>query len=262
RHAGILRVDHVMGLHRFFWVPRGMTAREGTYVGYPAEELYAVLTLESNRHGARIVGEDLGTVPPYVRPEMARHGLSRMFVVQFGLSPDPAKALRPVPAESLACVNTHDMPTFASFWGGLDIDDRIDLGLLDEEGAGKERGRRLQVKTALSSFLRRKGWLGENQPGGQAALAASLSYLAASKAGIVFANLEDLYGETHPQNVPGTWKERPNWIRKARHGFEAFREMPGVIRILQEVARLRRGEGARPGGPRGQESEPTREEVG
>ena len=262
RHAGILRIDHVMGLHRFFWVPKGMTAREGTYVGYPAEEFYAVLTLESHRNGVRVVGEDLGTVPPYVRPAMAKHGLSRMFVVQFGLSPDPAKALRPVPAESLACVNTHDMPPFASFWGGMDIDDRIELGLLDEEGAGKERERRLHVKTALSSFLRRKGWLGENQPGGQAALAASLSYLAASKSGMVFANLEDLYGETHPQNVPGTWKERPNWLRKARHGFEAFREMPDVIRALREVDRFRKGEKERPGSPRGQESEPTREEVG
>lgn len=262
RHAGILRIDHVMGLHRFFWVPRGMTAREGTYVGYPPEELYAVLTLESQRNGVRIVGEDLGTVPPYVRPAMARHGLSRMFVVQFGLSPDPAKALRPVLAESLACVNTHDMPTFASFWGGLDIDDRIELGLLDEEGARKERGRRLRMIKALSSFLRSKGWLGENHPGAQAALAACLSYLAASKAGVVIANLEDLYGETHPQNVPGTWKERPNWLRKARHGFEAFREMPDVIRALREVDRLRKGEKARPGSPRGRRASRSGEEVG
>ena len=262
RHAGILRIDHVMGLHRFFWVPRGMTAREGTYVGYPAKELYAVLTLESHRHGARIVGEDLGTVPPYVRPEMATHGLSRMFVVQFGLSPDPAKALRPVPTESLACVNTHDMPTFASFWGGLDIDDRIDLGLLDEEGGRGERERRSRVKDALAAFLRRKGRLKGAGTGAEPVLAGCLSYLAASKAGIVFANLEDLYGETHPQNVPGTWMERPNWLRKARHGFEAFREMPDVIRALREVDRFRKGEKARPGGPRGQESEPTREEVG
>jgi len=262
RHAGILRIDHVMGLHRFFWVPKGMTAREGTYVGYPAEEFYAVLTLESHRNGVRVVGEDLGTVPPYVRPAMSRHGLSRMFVVQFGLSPDPGKALRPVPAESLGCVNTHDMPPFASFWGGLDIDDRVDLGLLDEEGAREEREKRLRVKKALASFLRRTGWLGKDRPGAQEVLAAVLSYLAASKAGVVIVNLEDLYLETDPQNVPGTWKERPNWLRKARHGFEAFPEMPQVIRILREMDRLRRAEKARRGKPRGQETKPTREEVG
>jgi 4-alpha-glucanotransferase len=262
RHAGILRIDHVMGLHRFFWVPKGMTAREGTYVGYPAEEFYAVLTLESHRNGVRITGEDLGTVPPYVRPAMARHGLARMFVVQFGLSPDPGKALRPVPAESLGCVNTHDMPPFASFWGGLDIDDRVELGLLDEEGAREEREKRLKVKKALASFLRRKGWLGKDRPGAQEVVAACLSYLAASKAGVVIVNLEDLYLETDPQNVPGTWKERPNWLRKARHGFEAFPEMSQVIRILREMDRLRRGESARRGKPRGQETEPKGEEVG
>ncbi len=262
RHAGILRIDHVMGLHRFFWVPRGMSAREGTYVGYPAEELYAVLTLESHRNGVRIVGEDLGTVPPYVRPAMSRHGLSRMYVVQFGLSPDPARALRAVPAESLGCVNTHDMPTFASFWEGQDIDERVDLGLLDEQEAVEERRKRHRMKKALASFLRRKGWIGKNRPGTQTVLSACLSFLAASKAGVVIVNLEDLYLETNPQNMPGTWKERPNWLRKAQHGFEAFREMPQVIRILREVDRLRRERRARPGRPRGREIETTREEVG
>jgi 4-alpha-glucanotransferase len=154
------------------------------------------------------------------------------------------------------------MPPFASFWGGLDIDDRVELGLLDEEGAREEREKRLKVKKSLASFLRRKGWLGKDSPGAQEVLAACLSCLAASKAGVVIVNLEDLYLETDPQNVPGTWKERPNWLRKARHGFEAFPEMPQVIRILREMDRLRRGERARQGRPRGQETEPTREEVG
>jgi len=262
RHAGILRIDHVMGLHRFFFVPRGMTAQEGTYVRYPAEELYAILSLESHRNRSRIVGEDLGTVPPYVRPAMARHGLSRMFVVQFGLSPDPVKALRPVPAGSLGCLNTHDMPTFASFWEGQDLDDRIALGLLDEQGRREEWERRSRVKNALEVFLRRKGRLGDEAAGTQAVLAACLSFLAASRAGVVIANLEDLYLETEPQNVPGTWKERPNWRRKAKHGFEEIREMPQVIRILREVDRLRKGRKARPGRPRKQEREPSREEAG
>jgi 4-alpha-glucanotransferase len=262
RHAGILRIDHVMGLHRFFWVPKGRKASEGTYVRYPAEELYAVLSLESHRHGARIVGEDLGTVPPYVRPMMARHGLSRMFVVQFGLSPDPARALKAVPVGSLGGLNTHDMPTFAAFWAGLDIDDRVALGLLDEKGSWKERERRNRLKEALAAFLRRKGWLGEADPGKEAALAACLSFLAASKAGVVIANLEDLYLETEPQNVPGTWKERPNWFRKARYGFEVFREMPRVLDLLREVDRLRRCGKAAPGRDPWREREPTREEVG
>ncbi|MGB3399032.1 MAG: 4-alpha-glucanotransferase [Candidatus Deferrimicrobiaceae bacterium] len=262
RHAGILRIDHVMGLHRFFCVPKGMTAREGTYVRYPAEEMYAILSLESHRHGVRLVGEDLGTVPSYVRPAMARHGLSRMSVVQFGLSPDPARALNAVPAGSLGCMNTHDMPSFASFWEGQGIDDRLALGLLDENGSREERKMRSRVKRALAVFLRRQGWLERSEAGAEEVLAACLSFLAGSRAGVVIINLEDLYLETNPQNVPGTSKERPNWLRKARHGFEEIREMPQVIRILREVDRLRKGKKNRPAYPAGQERKPIREEVG
>jgi len=262
RHAGILRIDHVMGLHRFFCVPKGMTAREGTYVRYPAEEMYAILALESHRHGVRLVGEDLGTVPSYVRPAMARHGLSRMSVVQFGLSPDPARALTAVPAESLGCLNTHDMPPFASFWEGRDIDDRLALGLLDENGSREERKMRSRVKGALVAFLRRQGWLKSFGSGAEEVLAACLSFLAGSRSGVVIVNLEDLYLETNPQNVPGTSTERPNWLRKARHGFEEIRDMPQVIRILREVDRLRKGKKTRPARPAGQEQKPIREEVG
>jgi 4-alpha-glucanotransferase len=262
RHAGILRIDHVMGLHRFFCVPDGVTAREGTYVRYPSEEMYAILSLESHRHGVRLVGEDLGTVPSYVRPAMARHGLSRMSVVQFGLSPDPAHALQTVPAGSLGCMNTHDMPPFASFWEGHDIDDRVALGLLDEEGSREERIMRSRVKGALADFLRRRGWLAGSGSGAEEVLAACLAFLAGSRAGVVIVNLEDLYLETNPQNVPGTSEERPNWLRKARHGFEEIREMPQVIRILREVDRLRKEKKAGPAYAAGQERKLIREEVG
>ncbi|MGB3096183.1 MAG: 4-alpha-glucanotransferase, partial [Candidatus Deferrimicrobiaceae bacterium] len=215
-----------------------------------------------HRHGVRIVGEDLGTVPPYVRPAMARHGLSRMSVVQFGLSPDPVRGLKPVPAESLGCLNTHDMPPFASFWEGRDIDDRLALGLLDEKGSREERKMRSRVKGVLVAFLRRQGWLKGSGSGAEEVLAACLSFLAGSGAGVVIVNLEDLYLETNPQNVPGTSKERPNWLRKARHGFEEIREMGQVIRILREVDRLRKGKKTGPAYNAGQDRKPTREEVG
>jgi 4-alpha-glucanotransferase len=250
RYAGILRIDHVMGFHRFFWVPKGMGPKEGAYVRYRAEEFYAILALESHRHRARIVGEDLGTVPPYVRPAMARHGIGRMFVVQFGLKPDSAKALRPVHAGGLACVNTHDMPTFASFWDGLDIEDRVALGLLDREAEGRERARRRALKDALCAFLRAKGRLAAPAADAGEALRACLAHLAASPAATVILNLEDLYLETEPQNVPGTWTERPNWMRKMRHPFEEVREMPRALEALREVDRLRR-RGRAPGPPRG-----------
>ncbi|GAB4361930.1 MAG: 4-alpha-glucanotransferase [Deltaproteobacteria bacterium] len=244
RHAGILRIDHVMGFHRFFWVPKGMEARQGTYVRYRAEEFYAILAVESHRHRAVIVGEDLGTVPPHVRPAMARRGIRRMFVVQFSLSTDPEKALGTVPGGCLASVNTHDMPTFAAFWEGRDIRERVSLGLLDGKGRREEEARRGALKRALSAFLRRNGRLAGRTPGAERVLSACLAHLAGSRAGTVVVNLEDLWGETEPQNLPGTWKERPNWMRKARRSLEDLQSLPRVDRVLREVDRLRRRDGA------------------
>lgn len=254
RHAGTLRIDHVMGLHRFFWIPKGAGPADGTYVRYPAEELYAVLCLESNRHKARIVGEDLGTVPPYVRPAMARHGFLRMSVAQFGLSSGGCGALARVPKGSVACMNTHDMPPFASFWKGLDIDDRLSLGLLDPRGAARERAARGKAVRALAACLGIRG-SGRGPRGVAAAgdaLRGCLARLAAGPAETLIVNLEDLWLEEAPQNTPGTWKERPNWRRKSRRSLEELAALPEVVEALSEIDRLRReggkGRGAkRPG---------------
>jgi len=243
RYAGILRIDHVMGLHRFFWIPNGASPGEGTYVRYPAEELYAILCVESHRHRARIVGEDLGTVPPYVRPAMARHGLRRMFVVQYALTPDAGSALGKIPKTSLACVNTHDMPPFAAFLEGLDVEDRLSLGLLDGNGATREKNARRELARALTEFLRKKGRLPRTggDPDAETLLRACLAHLAASRAETVIVGLEDLWLERVPQNTPGTSSERPNWVRKSRHALEAFRDEPGVVRALREIDRIRKG---------------------
>lgn len=252
RYAGILRIDHVMGLHRFFWIPKGGGPAGGTYVRYPAEELYAVVCVESNRHRARIVGEDLGTVPPHVRPAMARHGILRMHVAQFGLSSEQCGALARVPKGSVACMNTHDMPTFASFWKGLDIDDRVCLGLLDPRSAAREKAARKKIVRRMSSCLGigDDGRRGRGTAAAERALPACLARLAESPAETVIVGLEDLWLEQAPQNTPGTWKERPNWMRKGRHSIEEFRALPGVVRTLAEIGRLRRSAGARRGAKR------------
>jgi len=247
RHAGILRIDHVMGLHRFFWIPKGAGPAEGTYVRYPAEEMYAVLCLESNRHRARIVGEDLGTVPPYVRPAMARHGILRMCVAQFGLSPGDCRALARVPKGSVACMNTHDMPPFASFWEGRDIDDRVSLGLLDRAAAAREKAARRKAARELSACLG-IGGKGRGPRGiaaAEDALRGCLARLAAGPAEMVIVNLEDLWLETAPQNTPGTWRERPNWMRKSRRSLEEIRALPETVQALSEIGRLRGGGGGK-----------------
>jgi 4-alpha-glucanotransferase len=237
-HTRVLRIDHVMCLHRLFWVPKGFEPREGAYVHYHAKEMYAILVLESVRNQALIVGEDLGTVPRYVRPALKQHRVQRMYVLQFEVAPNKKEPLPVPPVDSLATLNTHDMPPFASFWDGLDIQDRVGLGLLDEAGAITELNNRSRLRSALVSFL--------CQDASECSsivdvLKASLKYLGSSRSRIVIVNLEDLWFEKQPQNVPGTCEERPNWKRKARYNLDEITRVEQVAEVLRMLDAARRG---------------------
>jgi 4-alpha-glucanotransferase len=239
RYAGVLRIDHVMGLHRLFMVPEGHSASQGVYLRYPAEELYAVLVLEAHRAGAVVLGEDLGTVPSYVRTGMDRHGIHHSYVVQYELAGE--EKLRPPGERDVASINTHDMSTFAAFWNGADIGTRIELGLLDEHDAAGEREQRSQTRHMLVDLLRGEGLLDlERDPSPADVLRALLAHLASSEAAIVVVNLEDLWLEEEPQNVPGTSDERPNWCRKAARSLEEMRSSSDVAALLEMVDRHRR----------------------
>ena len=240
REAGVLRVDHVMWLHRLFYVPRGLAATEGVYVRYPHEELYALLCLEARRAGGAIIGEDLGTVPPEVRRAMQRHGIARMYVAQLEVHPGGAPPVEPVPRTSLASLNTHDMPTFAAFWEGLDIEDRLEHGLLGPQEAADERARRQTIRSTLIGYLRDGGWLAaEGEATAEAVLRAWLCQLAAGPTPLILMNLEDLWLERRPQNVPGSGPERPNWRRRAALSLEEMATHRLTNDILRAVGRLR-----------------------
>jgi 4-alpha-glucanotransferase len=238
-YASMLRIDHVMGLHRAFWVPEGFSAADGLYVHNRAAEYYAILSLESHRHQVQIVGENLGTVPPYVTEALARHKILGMHVGQFGVGTVPANALDAVPANAVASLNTHDTATFMSFWTGADIADRMALGLLNQEQAHQDYRYRTAQRDALVAHLRSTGRLGDDA-GPAAVLKAWLSFLAGSGAEFLLVNLEDLWLETEPQNVPGTWQERPNWRRKARYSLETVRAIPEVMELLRTISDIRR----------------------
>lgn len=238
-HAGLLRIDHVMQLHRLFWVPNGVPATEGVYVTYPAEELYAVLSIESHRHRAALVGENLGTVAPEVYEAMDRHNVMGLFVAQYELNPDGSELIRTPPANAAASLNTHDMPPFHSFWQGNEIADLQALGAIDEEVAARDRDRRARMRTRLAAVATTRGGdIPPDQTFSQVSLALH-EHLAASPAPIALINLEDLWGETRPQNVPGTHVERPNWQRKARYSLEEMAELPEVRTTLARVEELR-----------------------
>ncbi|HEX7859461.1 MAG TPA: 4-alpha-glucanotransferase [Verrucomicrobiae bacterium] len=235
RHTGLLRIDHVMGLHRLWWVPHGFPASEGAYVNYPAEELYAILSVESHRHKTMLVGENLGTVPPEVNKSMDRHGLRRMYVLQY--EQQPKGPLRAPEKQVVASVNTHDMPSFAAHWNGLDIDDRVDLGLIAKNDIAKERKNRDLARKGLVLFLRKQKLLKAARPTTEEVLDAVLKYLGKSRAETVLVTLEDVWGEERSQNVPGTSTERPNWRRKSKRTLEELFADEELTRRLRQVLR-------------------------
>ncbi|MBI2402658.1 MAG: 4-alpha-glucanotransferase [Gemmatimonadetes bacterium] len=151
--AGVLRVDHIMAWTRLYWIPHGFGLHEGTYVSYPAEELFAVLTLESNRNRCEVVGENLGTVPPEINEALPRHRIWGMYVAQFQAADDPKVA--PPTAADVALVNTHDTPTFAGWLAGTDIAERVRYGLLAEQAAPSVRKERSRATRRLSRRLAR-----------------------------------------------------------------------------------------------------------
>jgi 4-alpha-glucanotransferase len=241
RHADVLRIDHVMNLHRLYWIPPGADAKRGAYVRYPTEELYALLVLEATRAGASIEGEDIGTVPPTVRPAMRRHGLLRTYVAQAEARDATNPALPPVPPAAVASVDTHDTAPFAAWWDGEDVDRMFGLGLLSPESAEAARNRRAEIRETIVPFLEQGGWLDPGPADPDRVLRGILSYLAGGDASAVIVSLEDLWLERRRQNLPGTWRNHPNWQGRAHHPLERIAALPGALDTLEAVRDRRAG---------------------
>ncbi len=239
RYAALLRIDHVLGLHRLYWVPGAMAPRDGVFVRYRAEEFYAILSLESHRHQCRIVGENLGTVPEGVTKSMRRHNIYGMYVTQLEIKTDQQPVLGAIPDHTVASLNTHDMSMLAGFWRGLDIDDRLRLELLDGRAADEARAKLEKTKIALLDFLISQGRLDQGSCDLESIVAAFLQHLAAGPGEIMLINLEDLWGELSPQNIPGSLDQHPNWRRKARLAYEEFSVDKRIKNVLKTINRLR-----------------------
>ncbi len=240
KYAGILRIDHIMSFHRLYVIPEGFEATQGAYIRYPCDEFYAIVTLESSRASCLVLGEDLGTVPTEVRKMMQRHQLYRHYVVQYEIAPT-TPPLPDVPQKVIASINTHDMPTFTSFWQGNDVQERYNRGLLDNEGVAIEIKNRQLIRDKVINYLSGKGFINSRSPGTHEVLRGLLAFLSSSRAWAVMVNLEDLWGETQAQNVPGTLDEKLNYCRMLRYIFEEFTNMPQVVEALQDVSDKRRG---------------------
>lgn len=235
RIATMLRVDHVMGLHRLYWVPEGLEGRDGVYVSYPADELWAVLSLESHRHRCRVVGEDLGTVPRSVRRALGAHGALGTWVAEFELGAEGDAPARP-PRRCVASLDTHDLPPFAAFWAALDIDQDEALGLVPPRRARRLRRERAALRTRVRAGLGLPAAAGADR-----VVPALIEALGASRAEAVIVAMEDLWLETRPQNVPGTTDEVPNWRRRAARSLDDVDRPGDATTILARLDRARRG---------------------
>jgi 4-alpha-glucanotransferase len=205
-HAGALRIDHVMGLFRLFWIPQGASPAEGTYVRYPAEDLLAILALESHRAGAFVVGEDLGTVEDGVRECLAEHGILATRVLCFESNP-PLH----FPERAVAAYTTHDLPTIAGLWTGAEFEVQQRLGPQGNPEGAREMAGRLRDLTGLTPEV----------PARQA-IEETYRTLAKAPSAILTATLDDACAAVERPNVPGTVNERPNWCLPLPRPLEAL----------------------------------------
>jgi len=210
RHAGGIRIDHVIGLFRLWWVPNGRPASEGTYVRYDHEALIGILALEAHRAGAFVVGEDLGVVEPWVRDYLSERGILGTSILWF----ERDAAGTPLPAEAyrelcLATVTTHDLPPSAGYLAGEHIDLRHDLGLLTRP-VEQERTIDEAARGEVLDMLVDRGLLRPGATGSEVveALHRFLSWTPAKLLGVAVA---DLAGDHRVMNQPGTDQEYPNW---------------------------------------------------
>jgi 4-alpha-glucanotransferase len=239
RHTGALRIDHALGLFRMFWVPVGRSAKEGAYVRSFSEELFGILALESVRHAALVVGEDLGTVPPEVPAVLARWGVlgSKVLVFERDFFTGRFREAADYPRLALATVNTHDLPPLVGWMLERDITLRSDLGdLSDERQATMMREARRAEKRALVESLIAARLLppsAHEDLTPEALVAAVHAFIRRTPAALVGLSLDDIAGESEPVNIPGVWQDRyPSWSRRMRDSLDALLHAPRAAAAL------------------------------
>jgi (1->4)-alpha-D-glucan 1-alpha-D-glucosylmutase len=248
RDSGALRMDHVMGMQRLFWVARGLPVADGAYVAYPFQDLLGILALESQRNRCLVVGEDLGTVPDSVRLALQPMDVLSTRLLYFEREDDGRlKPPQEYPQNAAAAVTTHDLPTLAGFWQGLDIDLRDRLHLFpDDEVRNHQVVARSQDRAQLLVALQGEGVL---PPGGglqpvafpdmNAELAAAVyTYLARAPSKLLLVQMEDGFGVREQPNLPGTTEPTyPCWRLKIPLNLEEWRGsdyMRGILLALRQ----------------------------
>lgn len=242
RQADGLRIDHVAGLWRLWWVPPGSSADRGTYVHYDAEVMLAVLTLEAHRAGAMVIGEDLGTVEPEVTEGLAERRMLGSSVLWFTRDLDaPGEPLLPPgrwPVDSVATISTHDLPTAAGFLAAEHVRARAELGLLDDVAA--EEAIAAANRAELVALLRAEGFVADGpEPPDEELVVALHAALAGSRSRLALVSPYDVLGELRQPNLPGTVDQYPNWRLPLPVSLEELRDDARVQRVVELFRRSR-----------------------
>ena len=251
RHAGGLRIDHVMGLSQLYWVPRGRTPRDGAYVEYPIDDLVGILALESQRQKCLVVGEDLGTVPAGFRERMAAANILSYRVLYFERDEHGFLPPERYPELALAVVSSHDLPTLRAWWEVSDLDLKAKLELFptpdDRHIARRERKRDIDQ---LRQALRREALIGD-RAGADALFSAAHAYLGRTPCMLATVQLDDITDETEPVNVPTTSGERANWRRRSSLSLEQIAASSRLAKVSEIFAVERRSRATVPPAGRG-----------
>jgi 4-alpha-glucanotransferase len=250
RAAGALRIDHVMALKRLFWIPAGQRGASGAYVRNDFAALAGIVALESRRNRCMVIGEDLGSVPDGFRESLAGRGFLsyRVLIFERHWNGDGSfKRPWEYPAQALATVATHDMPTIAEYWRGGDIGRRDALGMFpapqlrDDEAARRaaERARLLELLSELGLRPAEAALTDQGSAGVEVARGLHAA-IARSHAMLAIVQLDDIEGETEPANIPGTHREYPNWRRKLSRDLEQIVAAPrfaALARAMRDAGR-------------------------
>ncbi|ENM5762534.1 4-alpha-glucanotransferase [Vibrio mimicus] len=249
KHCGALRIDHVLGLLRLWWIPKGENATKGAYIYYPVKDMLAILALESHRHQCSVIGEDLGTVPDEIVELLRDAGVHSYKVFFFETSKEDGGYVSPAhyAEQSMAALCTHDMPTLRGFWHCDDLKMGREIGLYpNEEQLQGLFDDRLKSKQGILDSVAWHGYLpaGVGRDATQVPMDSYLSealqlHVAAGSSALLSVQLEDWLEMDKPVNIPGTVNEYPNWRRKLSMNLDEIFAREEVNRIAARLTEVR-----------------------
>jgi 4-alpha-glucanotransferase len=241
RNAGGLRIDHAMALTRLWVIPEGAKPGEGAYLAYPLDDLLRLAALESQRHRAIVIGEDLGTVPAGFRERLTQTGIAGMRVLWFEKQGGRFRPPQAWARSAVAMTTTHDLPTVAGWWRGADIKTRAALSMLGEPAESARRTRKKE-RTALWRAFRAAGVASGRQPAPEAperTIDGAIGFVARTPAPLALVPLEDALALPDQPNMPGTIDEHPNWRRRMPREAHAMLDEPAVAARLAIIDQQR-----------------------